>query len=272
MDFLKKHYEKVLLGVVLLGLAVGAVFLIMMIPAERTAQQEIVNAIIVRKPKELPTLDVSRQVALNARVAGGDCLDLATTNKVFNSMPWQRKSDGSLVKIVLGNEVGPEAVVVTKLTPLYTTITLDSATMTPEGAARYFIGVEREAAAKPTQRGKKQTSAMLNTKTDTFVIREVKGPPDNPTELILEMNDTGEHLSLSKEKPIRRVDGYMADFKYPPDSKTWTSRRVGDNTLGTQQIVIAGEAYYVVAITKNEVVLSARSNNKNTPRPYNPAP
>ena len=40
------------------------------------------------------------------------------------------------------------------------------------------------------------------------VIREVKGPADNPTELIIEMNDTGEHLRLSKEKPIRRVDGY----------------------------------------------------------------
>ena len=37
MDFLKKHYEKVLLGVVLLGLAAGAVFLILMIPNERAA-------------------------------------------------------------------------------------------------------------------------------------------------------------------------------------------------------------------------------------------
>jgi hypothetical protein len=32
MDFIKKNYEKVLLGVVLLGLVVGAVLLLLMIP------------------------------------------------------------------------------------------------------------------------------------------------------------------------------------------------------------------------------------------------
>ncbi|MSU57848.1 MAG: hypothetical protein EXS35_06650 [Pedosphaera sp.] len=273
MEFIKKHYEKVLLGVVLLGLAAGAVFLILMIPAERAAQLELVDTIIKKPGKQLPPLDLGKQAALIGHAAGADCLDLASTNKVFNPLQWQRMTDGSLKKIVFGNEVGVGAVVVSKITPLYTIITLDSATMTADGSARYLIGVEREAAAKVSQRGKKQAGATLNAKTETFVIREVKGSPDNPTELVLEMNDTGDRLPLSKEKPIRRVDGYMADFNYPPElSKKWKDQRVGAGAPGMLPITIAGESYIVVAINKNEVVLSARSNNKKTPRPYSPAP
>jgi hypothetical protein len=274
MELLKKHYEKVVFGVVLLGLAVGAVFLVLKIPAERAQLQESVDSIRTRKAKELPPLNLTRQTALNNRNPGWNCVDLAMTNKVFNSLQWQRRADGGLIKIVTGNEVGPDAVVVTKITPLYTTITLDSVTTTAEGGVRYFIGVEREGASRPNQRSKKQVAATLNAKTETFVLREVKGAADNPSELILEMNDTGELLPLSKEKPIRRVDGYMADFHYPPEpNKKWTGARVGQGAPGTSpQIAIAGESYIVVAITKNEVVLSARSNNKKTPRPFTPAP
>lgn len=271
MDFLKKNYEKVLLGVVLLGLVVGAVFLILMIPAERAALESKSAEIINRPAKPLADLDLGKTKSFIERVAFGNCLDLATTNKVFNSMQWQRKSDGTLLKIALGNEVGPEAVVVTRIAPLYTTITYHSALIS--GAdVRYDIAVEKEAAAKSNLRLPKHTYASLNSKTDTFVIREVKGPADNPTELVIELTDTAELVSIAKDKPFKRVDGYLADFKYPPDNKTWSNQRVGSGGLGTTAINIAGESYIVVAINKNEVVLSAKSNNKKTPRPYVPAP
>ena len=45
-----------------------------------------------------------------------------------------------------------------------------------------------------------------------------------------------------------------------------------DKILAIQTITIEGEAYIVVAISKNEVVFSAKSNNKKTPRPFTPAP
>ena len=272
MDFLKKNYEKVLLGVVLLGLAAGAVFLILMIPAERRSLEEKSQEIINRPAKPLADLDLAKAKAFVTRASLGNCIDLSTTNKVFNSMPWQRRSDGTLFKISLGNEVGPEAVVVTKIVPLYTTIPYFSA-LTAESGVRYDIAVEKEAAAKPALRTPKHTYASLHSKTDTYVIREVKGPLDNPTELILEWTDTGDQFSIAKDKPFKRVDGFMADFKYPPDNnKTWLNQRVGSGAPGTQQISIAGESYIVVAISKNEVVLSAKSNNKKTPRPYVPVP
>ena len=267
MDFLKKHYEKVLLGVVLLGLAVGAVFLILLIPAERRALEEQSQIIIRQKVDPLTPLDLTKQTSLIARVATLSCLDLANSNKVFNPMQWQKKPDNSLIKLATGNEVGPQAIVVTKLTPLFTTITLDAVTPPGDSGVRYDIIVEREAATKASLRPKKHVFASLNNKTDTFVIREVKGPAENPTSLILELLDTGDRVSLSKEKPFKREDGYMADLKYPPDNnRVWSAQRVG------APLRLAGEDYNIVAITKNEVVLSHKLTQKKTSRPYVPAP
>ena len=133
---------------------------------------------------------------------------------------------------------------------------------------RYAIGVERESAPKPEQRRKKPYYAAVNDKKDVFVIREVKGPPDNPTELVLELNDTAEHVVLKKGIPFKQVDGYTADLKYDPERKTWPGVRAG--VTPRPPMIVAGEEYIIVAITKNEVVLSAKLNNKKTSIPYNP--
>ena len=61
---------------------------------------------------------------------------------------------------------------------------------------------------------------------------------------------------MAKDQPFRRIDGYMVDLKYAPETKTWTSRRVGAS------LSFNGEDYKIVAITENEVVLSAKSNYK----------
>ena len=46
MDFLKKHYEKVLLGVVLLGLAVAVAFLPFKIASEKQKLEDMRNRLI----------------------------------------------------------------------------------------------------------------------------------------------------------------------------------------------------------------------------------
>ncbi|MCU0782827.1 MAG: hypothetical protein MUF81_02025 [Verrucomicrobia bacterium] len=262
MDFFKRHYEKVLLGVVLAGLAVGAALLPWMISSERDSERVKADEIINRPIKALPPLDLSRATNLMARAAAPMFLDFSMDHKLFNPVLWQKKTDGTWKKIARGNEIGIEAMVFTKFTPLHTIITLDSVMMSDAGA-RYVIGVDQEAAPKPSQRGKKQTTAVLNEKKEIFTLRELKGPADNPAELVLELNDSGERASLSKGKPLKRVDGYLADLKYPPESRSWINQRVG------ARIRIASEDYIIVAIATNEVVFSAPSGKK-TSRPYNP--
>ena len=272
MDLLKKHYEKVLLGVVLLGLAVTAGFLPLMISKETGDLRAMADEIINRPVKPLPPLDLSKSEQLLTRLQVTLNLDFATTHKLFNPVVWKRKPapDNTPIKAEKGN-VGVEAITVTKSSPLHLIITLDAVTATDSGA-RYTIGVEREAAASPAQRRKRAFYGTPKVKSDGgFVILEVKGPPENPTELVLELTDSAERAVVTKDAPFRRVDGYTTDLKYDPENRKWMNLRVGAGGPGTQPITVDGESYIVVAINKNEVVLSAKSNNKKTSLPFAPA-
>jgi hypothetical protein len=256
MDFLKKHYEKVLLGVVLLGLAVAVVFLLLKIPSEKQKLEDMRNTLINRPVKPLTNLDLALPEDMLKRMATPAMIDFSAPNKLFNPMPWQKAVDGRLIRSDTTN-VGPNAVTITKLTPLYLKLTLDSMTVLETGT-RYVIGIEKEAAPNPRDRSKTQKYCSLNTKNETFTLRDVKTAPDDPTNVtaVLELNDSRQRVEVAKDRPFRRIDGYMVDLKYAPESKTWTARRVG------AEISLNGEAYNIVAITENEVVLSAKSNQK----------
>jgi hypothetical protein len=262
MDFLKKHYEKILLGVVLLGLVTAAVLLPFMIMRDRESLEATRQGIISRPPKPLESLDLTSQSNAIERLQSPYNLDFETTNKLFNPVEWQLAVNNTLIKLANGSEVGPRAVVVTQITPLYLLLTLDSVE-TNEFGARYIIDVERQAAQNSWERGQRQHYSSLDEKNETYTVRAVQGPPENPTRLVLGLTDTGEEAVLSRDKPFRRVDGYMADLKYDPEDKKWSGQRVG------AILNFDDDEYIIVAINRNEVVLSAKSNQKKTTRPYN---
>jgi hypothetical protein len=260
MDFLKKHYEKILLGVILLGLVVTAVLLPFMIMSDHDALEAERTSIISRAPKPLEPLDLTAESNAIQRLQSPYNLNFETTNKLFNPMQWQRTVNGSLIKLASGDE--SRAVVVTQITPLYLLITLHSVE-TNEFGARYNIYVERQAAPLEYERVQRQHYSSLNEKNETYTITAVKGPPANPAQLILRLTDTGEDVVLSKDKPFRRVDGYMADLKFDPEGKKWLNQRVGS------VLKFDNDEYIIVAINQNEVVLSAKSNQKKTTLTYN---
>ena len=265
MDFLKKHYEKVLLGVVLLGLAVAVAFLPFKIASDKQDLENKRNQLIHPKVNELTNLNLTAEEAILKRMVVPAKVDFSPPNKLFNPMPWQKAADGHLIKVDATN-VGPNAVTVTKMTPLYIELTLDSVTALDTGT-RYVIGIKREAALNPRDRPKTQKYCSLNTKNEIFTLRDVKAPPDNPTNVtvVLELNDTKQRVEVAKDQPFRRIDGYMVDLKYAPENKTWTSRRIGAS------LSFNGEDYKIVAIPENEVVLSAKSNQKNWTVKYSPS-
>src|SRR3954467_10420378 len=114
MDFIKKHYEKLLLGVVLLGLAAAVVFVIVKIPSEREELENKRKGLLAPKIKPLTNLDLTLSDAALKRVATAAVLDFGSPNKLFNPMRWQRAVDQHLVRVDSGN-VGPQAVQITKL-------------------------------------------------------------------------------------------------------------------------------------------------------------
>ena len=130
--------------------------------------------------------------------------------------------------------------VVTAIPPLYLVLSLDSV-VTNELGARYVISVERQAAANPALRRKQQRYVSVDDpKKDVFALVKVGGPPENPDDLILRLADTGQTITLSKDKPFRRVDGYTADLKYDPEKASWSGQRVGSH------LKFAGDDYTIV--------------------------
>jgi len=257
MDFLKKHYEKLILGIVLVGLVVAAGFIPFKVANERKELEEKRTSLIPRSVKPLTNLDLTLPQTSLKRVAEPTILNFSSPHRLYNPMPWQKAANGQLIKYD-DSHIGPKAVVINKLTPLYLVITLDNINISDSGP-RYVIGVQKEAATQATQRIKKETYSKLNDKNDTFILRKVEGPAENPTKLTIELNDTGEMAVVTKEQPFKRVDGYMADLKYDPEKQTWNNCRVG------RVLRFNGEDYNVVAISSNEVVLSAKSNQKKWP-------
>jgi len=261
MDFIKKNYEKILLSVVLVGLVGALVFMAFVIPNEQEKVREIGEGIISVRVVPLTNLDLTEQSNVVERLQSPYQLDWDTTNKLFNPVGWQKKMDGSLIK---ATGTSPQAAVVTGITPLYMTLTLDSVE-TNEFGARYVISVERQAAAYPAMRRKQQRYvSMDDSKKDVFTLVQVKGPPENPDSLVLKLADTGQTNNVSKDKPFRRVDGYTADLKYDLENRSWSGQRIGNH------LRFAGDDYTVVDINSNEVVLSAQSNQKKWTLRYAP--
>ena len=258
MDFIKKHYEKVLLGVVLVGLAGVAAFLPFYIASQKALDNEMTSRVLNPKIKQLTNLDLSLPQAALKRATAPATIDLAAPNRLFNPMPWQQTPPPEK-RLIPAQKVGPSAMLVTNIVPLYLRLTLDDVSPTDSGI-KYIIGIEKQAATKPEQRGKKSTYCKLNDKNDTFQLIEIKGKADDAAQvkLVVQLTDTGETATITKDVPYKRVDGYMADLRYDLEKRTWSARRVNSQPL----LPVNGEDYNIVAITQNEVVLSAKSNGK----------
>lgn len=263
MEFVKKHYEKIILCAVLLGVVGFLVFLPFVISHDQEEQKAMADSITKPRVTALPPVDLTPQNNASERLVSPANYDFSTTNKLFNPVEWKKTANGDLIKVKTGNEI-VEAVVVTKITPLYFVMTLDQVTTNLTGA-RYVLGLEHQGAATAALRHKQQRFvSMDDKKKDAFTLVDVKGAPENPSELILKLADDSGTISVSREKPFRRVDAYAADLKYDPEKKNFASRRIGSS------ISVGGQDYIVVAIDADEVILSAQSNQKRTTLKYTP--
>jgi hypothetical protein len=262
MQFIKKHYEKILLGIVLAGLLAVLVFMIFFIAADKQAMQEKADSTINAPAKALADLDLTTNQAAMARLAAPYVLDFDTGNKIFNPFVWQRTLDNRLVRA--GTSTGPQVAVVTNITPLYLILSLDSVT-TNELGARYVIGVEKQAALTAAKRHKQQRFVSAGDKAnDTFELVSIKGAPENPDALVVKLVDSGELATIKHDAPFRRVDAYMADFRYDPEKKIFSHCRTGT------RVSFGGAEYVVADVSQNELVLQDQSNQKKTPLPFAP--
>ena len=258
MDFLTKiaqacrsHYEKFLLTFVFLCLAGAVLYLSKAKEDEDTKLQAFLKVVGKKSGSPVKPVDLSAFSAAVKLLTNPPPLNFSLPHHLFNPVKWQIRPDGQPIKVVTGDEVGWAKMSITRLSPLNFTINLERI----PSPGSYYIGVTREAADREADRKKKQRFATLNTKNEFFTLKEIKGPPEAPEELVLELAD-GTKASIATDKPLSRVEGYEADLKYTLDGKTFEKLRVGS------RMRFLSEDFIVVAITQNEVVVSARSNDK----------
>lgn len=262
MDSLKKiggicrlHYEKILLTLVLLGLAGAVVYLYNTKESEDKKIRDFLADVSRKGNSPVKPVDTAANDAALKLISNPPTLNFSLPHHLFNPVKWQRRPppDASdLIKMVTGKEVGWPKMVVSQITPLNFIINLERVP-TP---GSFYLGVTHEGAERPAFRRKQQKFATMNSpKNEAFTLKEFKGPPEDPTELLLELAD-GTKVSITKDKPYTQIEGYEAELKYTIDGKTFPNLRVNS------PLRFQGEDYIVVAITPTEVVVSARSNDK----------
>lgn len=250
MQFLKKNYEKILLAVVVLAALGVVIYLGILVSNEKKRLDDLTSQVVTTHPKPFPELDLKSYQDLLARAQSRVSLDFSSSNRIFNPVRWQMDVHGKIFRNPAGREI--DQLQVTKLSPLYFIVSLESV-----ADGRYGIGLTHEAALPPLPRGKKITYAPLNEKTNGFTVLSAEGPEDDPTSVTVQLSEPAQKVTISKDQPFKKVEGYMVDLFYPPENKhVATNRRVGES------IYFAGEPYKIIDIEESEIVLLQESNQK----------
>ncbi|MDA1277469.1 MAG: hypothetical protein O2960_26000 [Verrucomicrobia bacterium] len=265
MDFIKKHYEKIFLSIVLLGLAGAAAALPLKVSSVREYLEEMqMDATRRSKPKPFKPIDLSTNQVIVKRSMDPGGFDFSTPHNIFNPVEWRKNQQtGGLIKIETGTEAGPGALVIEKINPLYLSVTFESVSGSG-GDYRYLFTIVNE-----TERGHgKVAAASLNVPNSYFLLRSVEGPADSPTAFRIILKGERETITITPEKPLSRIVGYSAELRYPLENSPAKAYKK-DETI---RVPRDPERYKIVAITQNEVVLSASSSEKRTTLIWKGAP
>src|SRR5437899_132976 len=106
MELIKKHYEKFLLGLVLLGLTIAVTLLPFIISAKREELTTAKELLTHPKINALPPADMALEEAALQRAQAIIKLDFTTKHNLLNPVTWQKTGEGRPVKIMSGNEMG----------------------------------------------------------------------------------------------------------------------------------------------------------------------
>lgn len=282
MEFLKNHYEKIILSLVLLLMAGGAVMLVL----EAGSVQEELDKFktqVVETGGQRPEPPNRGEYLAAISNAQPRMIELTKGHKVFNPELWYVNTNGDLI---IGTNVGVSKLFVTEIKPLRLKLEL-----VISGSAErpsYLVKMTKEfmprlADQKPVNRSisLNSTNYLDDTKpvrkfNGYFVPRAITGPPDNPT-VDLDYHEPGrevEKLKLTKEKPFETVVDYGAkllysveNIQFPPPLRKDVLYERKDSPL-----VFAGDTNIIVEITASNVVVKAVSNDKPTTIPLAPAP
>lgn len=259
MQFLKAHYEKIILSIVLLGLAAAAALMPMKVSQEREAEEQRRTQLLPKEVKPLTPVDTTTNQVVLQRVAKPDKVILAGEHNLFNPVRWQKRpADGSIYR---AQDAGPAALKVETIRPLRLKVDFDQVTGTGQDI-RYRLQVLNELRSNRPQ----PRDGAVGVENNLFKIEKIiGGDPANPESLEVLLEGDRQPVTITRQQAYERVIGYAADIQHTVENRLWKDQRVKD------ELTFGGETYNIVAITANEVVLSAKSNKKQTVLEYKAA-
>ncbi|HTI69305.1 MAG TPA: hypothetical protein VMF06_05040 [Candidatus Limnocylindria bacterium] len=258
MQFLKKHYEKLVLSLVLLAVALAAFLLIVEVSNVQENLNKALETKQHQKVKPIKPTDLTTNQATLEMVAHPKPLILSgPDNNTFNPITYVRGQDGKPVPQSRKVGIGPSGLELVNLNPLLLEISFTGVAGTPE-APRYQFSVKRDYEKKSDRRRPTVMSLTEGARNELFILREIKGPKESPTELVCALIEGGEVFSVTPTKAFSRVMGYSADLRYEIEKKDLSNRRVDES------FPLSGVTYKIVAIAKDEVVISSPNQVRTT--------
>ncbi len=275
MQFLKNHYEKIILSLVLLGLIGGVVLLSIQVSGVKSD---------IKKTEEELGAPVTNPVVLQPRDSYDSALqkgnnppaiDLATGHRLFNPYRWVKDGKGDIIKVDRDDVLGPGAMKVLSVTNLQFIIALVRVSGSGENPTYQISTMREKLDPRP-----KSHFLRLNDKSKlpipyaetnlVLTVKEAKGDAANPTELVLELEKPEEMggltvVTIKPGEPYKELVSREVDLSYPPENRIISKAKLNDSLL------LGGETYKVIAITDRQVIFEAQ-NKKRTIIDYTPVP
>lgn len=260
MDFLKKHYEKLTLGLVLLAVAGVAISLVLSVTQIKQDLATALEQAKGTKQKALQSINLStNENELAAVVTHKPVVLGAEDHYTFNPVTWARAANGRIEPTRGRADMGAAGLSYTESHDLYLEVAFSAVAGTPE-APRYQFSIRRDYEKTPKLRTPIVESVPVGaeSKDQIFKLLEVRGPKESPTDFVCELVSTREQFVISKTKSFRKTQGYSADLRYEASRQSFNQKRVGDS------LNLSGAVYKIVAIEKDELVVSAPNSVRTT--------
>ena len=258
MQFIKKHYDKVILSAVLVVLLVVAVLLPLDVSSFESELQEIRQSTAGAPPIPFAPTDISTNKALLNRFASPKGPELTREHRLFNPGPWRRTSDGAIVKSEAGG--GLDALRLTNITELKLKVELGPVDTTLSRPT-YRVQITNPD-ARQSQKIEPHQLGETVSRNNWFVIQRAEGSEVDPslTGLLRVPNRPEEAITFSKSKPFERTIGYAADFFYPPSQSIRLVKK-GMDLPPSVRAQGDTETYTVTSVSATDATVRAKQSN-----------
>lgn len=247
LQFLKQHYEKLVLCAVIVCLVWAAVALPKQVSEVKETPPPPPPP--TGKAVEMAPLNTAPLVAAIEQVTNPPNLTMSGEHNLFNPVVWKRKSNGDLIKLL---KTGADALEVSNIAPQYLTIAIDR--QSGDGFFMYAQGPS----------GHRTNSYLTLNEVSHDKSYKLVGT-NEPLKVVL-LNEDNKEVEVSKNRPYQEVVGYITDLYYRPDLKNFPKEHV-DSTF-----TLDGDPYKIVAITADTVTVQQSTTTERTTISWNGKP